>query len=267
MHIIVTVKQVPDPAAPQSSFSVDRAARKVVVAPSVPAAVSDMDAFAAEAALRVKDAVSGSTVSVLSLGPSHVLDVVKRPLAMGADSLYLVQDADLASGDAVATSRALAAAIKKIGPFDLIFSGRQSADLDQGIIASGIAAILGVPCLTNAVRVEVRDGWVQIDRRVDDGLDTLEARLPALVTVSNELGEPRYATMRGIMQARRVQPTVWSKKDLDVDGSQVGAAGSLTSTVDLFQPEKVSRVELIEGENLADAGRKLAQRLRTERLI
>ena len=267
MHIILTVKQVPDPGAPQSSFTVDRAAKKVVVASSVPAAVSDMDLYAAEAALRIKDAVAGSTISVLSLGRGHVLDVVKRPLAMGADKLYLVQDPDLAEGDALATAQALAAAIKKIGPFDLIFAGRQSADLDQGIVTSGIAAILGIPCLTNAVRVEHRDGWIQIDRIVDEGVDTVEAHLPALVTVSNELGEPRYATMRGIMQARRVEPTVWAKKDMAVEDSLVGRAGSLTETADLFQPEKVSHVEFIEGENLADAGRKLAQRLRAERLI
>ncbi|MBI4236193.1 MAG: electron transfer flavoprotein subunit beta/FixA family protein [Chloroflexi bacterium] len=267
MHIILTVKQVPDPEAPQSSFSVDRTAKKVVVAASVPAAVSDMDVYAAEAALQIKDASPGTTISVLSLGRGHVLDVVKRPLAMGADKLYLVQDADLAEGDAAATAQALAAAIRKIGPFDLIMSGRQSADLDQGVVTSGIAALLGIPVLTNAVRVQLNDGWIQIDRIVEGGLDTVEAQLPALVTVSNELGQPRYATMRGIMAARRVEPVVWSKADLGADASKVGVSGSLNTTADLFQPEKVSRVEIIEGENPADSGRKLAQRLHAERII
>lgn len=267
MHIIITVKQVPDPEAPQSSFSVDRASKKVVVASNVPATISDMDNYAAEAALRIKDAVPGSTVSVVSLGKSFVLDVVKRPLAMGADKLYLVQDPDLADGDAASTAQALAAAIKKIGPFDLIISGRQSADQDQGLVASGVAAILGVPVLTNASRVEHKDGWVEIDRLVDEGVDTVAAKLPAVVTVSNEIGQPRYATMRGIMAARRMEPTIWAKKDLEVDAAKVGPAGALSSTVDLFQPEKVSRVEIIKGETPADSGRMLAQRLRAERLL
>jgi electron transfer flavoprotein beta subunit len=263
MHIIVTIKQVPDPEAPQSSFSVDREAKKVVVAPSVPATVSDMDIYATEAALQIKDAVPGTTVSILSLGESHVMDVVKRPLAMGADALYLVQDANLAGGDAMAVAHGLAAAIRKIGPFDMVMAGRQSADLDQGIVATGVAMLLGVPVMTNAVRVAMNGEAIQIDRIVDDGLDTIEATLPALVTVSNELGQPRYATMKGIMAARRVDPTVWSQSDLDT----LESSEPLTTPVDLFEPEKSSNVELIEGESPADSGRLLAQRLRAERLL
>ena len=263
MHIIVTVKQVPDPEAPQSSFTVDRAAKRVVVAPSVPQTVSDMDIYATEAALQVKDVVPGSTVSVLSLGASHVMDVVKRPLAMGADKLYLVQDRDLASGDAMAIAHALAAAIRKIGPFDLIMAGRQSADLDQGIVATGLAMLLDLPVLTNAVRVQMNGEWIQIDRIVDDGVDTVESKFPAVVTVSNELGQPRYATMRGIMAARKVDPVIWSKADLDT----LTSSEPLTTPVDLFAPEKSGNVELIAGENAADSGRLLARRLRAERLL
>ena len=263
MHIIVTVKQVPDPEAPQSSFTVDRAAKKVVVAPSVPATVSDMDTYAAEAALQIKDAVPGSTVSVLSLGEGHVMDVVKRPLAMGADALYLVQDPELAGGDAMAVAHALAAAVRKIGDFDLVMAGRQSADLDQGIVATGVAMLLGVPVMTNAVRVGMNDGAIQIDRIVDDGIDTIEAQLPALVTVSNELGQPRYATMRGIMAARRVDATVWSRADLDT----LESSEPLTTPVDLFEPEKSANVEMIEGESPGGCGAVAGARLREERLL
>jgi electron transfer flavoprotein beta subunit len=263
MRIIVTAKQVPDPEAPQSSFSVDRGAKKVVVAPSVPAAVSDMDVYATEAALRVKDTVPNTTVSVLSLGPSFVLDVIKRPLAMGADDLYLIQDAQLAQGDAMAIAQALAAAIRKMGQWDIIFAGRQSADLDQGIVATGLAAILGVPVLTNAVGVRLNGDEIEIDRIVEDGIDTVAAKIPCVATISNEIGQPRYATMRGIMAARRVNPTIWSKNDLDGDQT----AEPLTTVVDLFAPEKASNVEIIKADTPADAGRLLAQRLRQERLI
>ncbi len=263
MRIIVTVKQVPDPEAPQSSFTVDRAAKRVAVAASVPQAVSDYDNYATEAALRVKEAVADTTVSVVSLGESHVLDVIKRPLAMGADDIYLVQDPDLPNGDPVTVAATLAAAIRKIGDFDLILSGRQSSDLDQGIVATALAAILDVPVLTNAISIAVNGDEVEIARIVDDGIDTVAARLPALVTVSNELGQPRYATMRGIMSAKRVNPTVWGKGDLDA----MDAVDPLTEVVDLFAPEKSGNVEMIGGDTPAEAARALALRLREERLI
>jgi len=263
MRIIVTAKQVPDPEAPQSSFSVDSATNTVLVAGSVPAAISDMDSYAAEAALRIKDEVADTKVSVLSLGKDHVLDVIKRPLAMGADDLFLIQDEDLANGDAIAIANTLATAIKKIGEFDLIMCGRQSADLDQGIVGTALAAILGIPVLTNAVGVRLNDDWIEIDRIVEDGIDTVAAKLPALVTVSNEIGAVRYATMRGIMAARKVQPTIWGKEDLGV----IEETDPFTTVVDLFAPENTSNVEMLEGESAADSGRLLAQKLREERLI
>ena len=263
MRIIVTVKQVPDPEAPESSFTADRAAKKVAVAASVPAAVSDYDTYATEVALRVKETVADTTVSVVSLGESHVLDVIKRPLAMGADDLYLVQDSELPDGDPVTVAAALASAIRKIGDFDLILSGRQSSDLDQGIVATALAAILDIPVLTNAVALEVNGDEVQIDRIVDDGIDTVAAQLPALVTVSNEIGQPRYATMRGIMTARRIEPTVWGRADLQ----DVNMADPFTNVVDLFAPEKSANVEMIEGDSPAEAAKALAMRLREERLI
>ena len=269
MHIIVTVKQVPDPEAPQQSFSVDREARRVVVAPSVPTVVNDLDVYATEAAVRIKDNEPDTSISILSLGQSHVMEVVRRPVAMGADNLYLVQEqeTDAPPSDAVSTAHALSAAIKRIGPFDLVLCGRQSADLDQGVVASGIAWSLGIPCLTNAKRVHCRDGWVQIDRSVEGGVETVEARLPALVTVSNELGTPRFATMRGVMQAQRVQPVIWSKEDLEPEAPVPNAGSRLTSVEDLFLPEKEGQVEMIEAETPEDAARQLAHRLRADKLI
>ena len=270
MHIVVTVKQVPDPEAPEQSFSVDKEARRVVVAPSVPIVVNDLDVYATEAAIRIKDSEPDTSISILSLGESHVMEVVKRPLAMGADNLYLVQDPGFAviQSDAISTARALAAAIKKIGPFDLVLCGRQSADLDQGIVASGIAWNLGIPCLTNAKRVHCRDdGWVEIDRSVEGGIETVEARLPALVTVSNELGQPRFAAMRGVMQAQRVQPVIWSNEDLGAEAPELGGGNSLTSVEDLFLPQTEGQVEMIEAETPEEAARELALRLRAEKLI
>ena len=182
---------------------------------------------------------------------------------MGADELFLVQDEELANGDAMAIAHTLAAAIKNMGEFDLVMCGRQSADLDQGIVGTGLAAILGIPVLTNAVGVRLKDDWIEIDRAVEDGIDTVAAQLPAVVTVSSEIGEARYATMRGIMAARKVEPTIWSKEDL----TSLEDSAAFTSVVDVFAPESESNVEMIEGDDAADSGRLLAQKLREERLI
>ena len=109
----------------------------------------------------------------------------------------------------------------------------------------------------------MKDDWIEIDRAVEDGIDTVAAQLPAVVTVSSEIGEARYATMRGIMAARKVQPTIWSKSDL----TALEDSDDFTSVVDVFAPESESNVEMIEGDDAADSGRLLAQKLREERLI
>src|SRR3990170_4297380 len=154
MNMIVCVKQVPDPEAPPASFKVDSAANKVIPPPGVKPVLSPFDEQAVEAALRIKDA-KGGKVTVVSLGNNLVRDVVKKPLAMGADELVLLEDAAFEDSDSWATAHALAMAIKKIGAFDLVFCGRQASDWDAGQVGSGIAEILGIPSVTIARKVTV----------------------------------------------------------------------------------------------------------------
>jgi electron transfer flavoprotein beta subunit len=158
-------------------------------------------------------------------------------------------------------------AIKKIGEYDLIFCGRQAADWDAGQVGCGIAEILGIPCVTLAKNVEFIDGKAKVERVIPDGYQVIEVTLPAVITVSNELGEARYATLKGIMAAAKKQPTVWKPADIGVNPSEVGAAGRRTKLVKLFQPVKEGKCELIEADSPAEAGAKLAQRLREAKLI
>jgi electron transfer flavoprotein beta subunit len=219
-----------------------------------------------EAALRIKDA-QGGKITAVSLGTGLLRDVVKKPLSMGADELVLLEDEAFEGGDGSSTAFALAKAIEKIGEFDIIFCGRQASDWDGGQVGSGIAELLGLPSVTLAKKVEVTDGKARVERVVPDGFEVVEVSLPALITVSNELGEPRYATIKGIMSAKRKEPTVWGPGDLGVDASQVGAAGRKSKMVRLFQPVREGTCEIVEGESEEEAGANLAARLSEAKLI
>ena len=260
MNMIVCAKQVPDPEAPPASFKIDPATNKAVPPPGVPPVVSPFDEQAVEAALRIKDA-KGGKISVISLGVNLLRDVVKKPLSMGADELILLEDPAFVDGDSWSTAFALAAAIKKIGQFDIIFCGRQAADTDAGQVGAAIAEILGIPSVTVAKKVEVTDGKAKVEKVTADGFEVVEVSLPALITISNELGEPRYATIKGIMSAKRKEPIVWKPADIGVDAGNIGAAGSHSKMLRLFQPVKEGKCEIITGENEEDAANKLAQRL------
>ena len=266
MDIIVCCKQVLDPEAPPASFKIDPSTNKVVPPQGVPPVISPFDETAVEAALKVKDA-KGGKISVISLGVNLLRDVVKKPLSMGADELILLEDAAFVDGDAWSTAYALAMAIKKIGRFDLIFCGRQAADWDSGQVGSGIAEILGLPSVTIARKVEALDGKARVERIAGDGIEIIEVPLPALITVSNELGAARYPTIKGIMTAKRKEPIVWKPADIGVDPSKLGAAGRRTKLAKLFQPVKESKCEIIAGDTPEETAVKLALRLREAKAL
>ena len=263
LNIIVCVKQVTDPETPISAFRVDPDANRVVPAPGIPPVINGFDENAVEAALRLKE-TAGANIRVVSVGKSFVMDVMKKPLSMGADELVLVQDEAFEDLDAFATASVLTEAIKKLGDFDLILCGRQASDWDYAHVPMGVAEMLGLPCISIAQKVETIDGGIVVERALTDGYEVVEASLPALVTVTNELGEPRYPTLRGIMTASRKTPTVWAAADLGLDPASLAPRLLLT---ELYMPVTDQKCEVIEGENEADAGRKLALRLREERLI
>ena len=263
VNIIVCAKQVMDPETPASAFRVDPETNRVVPAPGIPPVVNGFDENAVEAALRIKES-GDANISVLSLGNNFVMDVMKKPLSMGADQLYLLQDDAMDGLDAFGTAYALSEAIKKIGEYDLILCGRQASDWDNAHVPMGIAEMLGIPCITLAQKVEVKDGSLVVERSLSDGYQVIEAQLPAVVTVSNELGEPRYPTLRGIMGASRKTPTVWSADEVGLDESSLAPKLKIT---ELFIPVSDQQCEFIEGEDDADAGRNLALRLREEKLI
>ena len=266
MNMIVCVKQVIDPEAPPASFKVDTSSNKVVPPPGVSPVISPFDENAVEAALRIKD-VQGGKITIISLGINLLREVVKKPLSMGADELVLLEDEAFVDGDSWSTARALAAAIKKIGDYDLIFCGRQASDWDAGQVGSGIAEILGLPSVTVVKKVDVTDGKAKVERVTADGYEVVEVPFPALITISNELGEPRYPTIKGIMAAKKVEPIIWKPADIGVEPSQVGAAGRHAKLLKIFQPVSEGKCEFVEGESAEEAGVNLAMKLREAKLL
>jgi electron transfer flavoprotein beta subunit len=228
--------------------------------------ISPFDEQAVEAALRIKD-TKGGKITVISLGVNLLRDVVKKPLSMGADELILLEDPAYVDGDAWSTAYALAMAIKKIGKFDLIFCGRQASDWDSGQVGSGIAEILGLPSVTIAKKVESLDGKARVERITADGYEVVEVTLPAVITVSNELGAARYPTIKGIMGAKRKEPVIWKPADIGVDPVKLGAAGRRTKLAKLFQPVKEAKCEIITGETPEEAAVKLALKLREAKAL
>jgi len=266
MNIIVCVKQVIDPEAPPSSFKIDPSANKAIPPPGVPPVLSTFDEYAVEASLRIKDA-QGGQITAISLGVNLLRDVVKKPLAMGADELVLLEDEAFAEGDSRSTAYALAMAIKKIGEYDLILCGRQSADWDAGQVGSGIAEILGLPSVTLAKKVDITDSKARVEKVAPDGYDVIEVSLPALITLSNEHPEPRYPNVKGIMAAKRKEPIIWKAADIGVDPSQIGASGRRTKLLKLFQPVREAKCEIVGGESPEEAAANLALKLREAKIL
>jgi electron transfer flavoprotein beta subunit len=179
----------------------------------------------------------------------------------------LLGDAAFQGGDAYSTARVLAAALGKLGDCDLVLTGRQAADWDAGIVGSGIADLLQVPVITFARDVKVSDGVVRVERVVENGFDVVEALLPAVVTVSNEIGAPRAPSLRETMRAARKPVASWSAANLGLASHEVGAAGARRVLERLFVPPKKGVCELMDGATPEEQGANLAQRLLGAKLL
>ncbi len=267
LNIVCCVKQVPDPETPASAFKVDEAAKKVVPAPGIAPVISQFDQLAVEAALRIRDAAGAGKIPVLSLGLESARDVIKVGLAMGADEGILLNDPALFDGDSISTARALSAAISKIGHVDIVLCGRQATDWDCGVTGLAIAEMLGIASVSITKSVTFSDGKVRAERVLGDAFEMVEVPAPCLVTVSNELGEPRYPKLPQIMAAARKQVTVWAAADLGLAADEAGAAGARLRLERLYIPDVSTRVELIDGEDAAQMAANLARRLRDAKLV
>ncbi len=260
--IIVCMKQVLDPEIPLSLFRIDPEARMAVPPKATPPVLSPFDESALEAALQIKDA-QDTTVTVISLGKKLVRAVVTAPLAAGADQLILLQDAAFDEFDTRLTASAIATAIGRVGPYDLILCGLQAADTNSGQVGTNIAGLLGIPCITAVRKVNLEGDKVVVERSLPDGHEVLEVPCPAVVTTTYEVGPLREPGVEAFMSAGQKPITTWSAADLGVD---VDAARQLEIS-SMETPAHEGRCEILEGANAEEKAELLLARLRETKVI
>jgi len=265
MHIIVCMKQVPDPEGPRDAFEVNQASG-LVEPRGIPPVLSLFDENALEMALRIKDVhPAGAAVSVISLGKRISSAVMLKALAAGADEIVKIEDETLDAGrlDSFATAHLLAAAIRKI-PYDLIITGRQAADFNDGQVGIGLAHILDLPVVTLARAVTVQGSELRAERVLAHGYEVMCAPLPAVIMASNEVGELRYPSMIQRREAKQKPVRTWGLADI---GLAAPPATRLTRKR-LYAPELRERqCRMFSAGSPADAVRNLAMQLKEDRVI
>lgn len=262
MHIVVCVKQVHDPEVAPALFTINEATNAVVSVAGLAQVISPYDEQAIEAALRIKDKKPDTKITVLTVGAASAREVLKHGLSMGADEAVLVNISAGVLLDSHATTKVLHEAVNKIGAFDLIFTGRQSADFDAGVVGNGLAELLRIPAITFAKGIEVADSKVVVDRVLDNGSEKIETTLPALVTVSNEIGAARKPNLRETMRASRKPTQSWTQADLSK-----GPMEAAEELIKLFIPKKEKHCEFLGGASAAEQASSLVRKLRDARLI
>lgn len=245
MKIIVCVKQVPDTT---TRIRVAPDGRNIVDS-DVSWIVGPYDEFAIEEALKIKEAKGGEVVLV-SLGPDRAQTALRNGLAMGADSALHLKDPLFDAADTLGTARALAAAIKTLAPFDLVLTGQQGVGGDNSQIPGLLAELLDLPQVTVAVKIELQDGKATVEREVEGAHETWETALPAVISAQKGLNEPRYASLKGIMAAKKKPIDV---KDAAALGLDAGALAPKVKVAALALPADRPAIKMIQGDPAAQA--------------
>jgi len=256
LKIIACIKQVPDSEA---KVKADNGAVSWGDAPLV---INPFDEYAVEGALQQREAVSGSTVTALCIGPESAREALKHALAMGADDAVLVSDPALNELDTVGAARVLAAAIQKLGA-DMVVFGRQTLDTGSGLTAAQTARVLGWPMLGLAGQIKVDGGSVQVERVIEEGRQSVKANLPAVLSVVQSIGEPRYPSFMGIRKASKATIPVWALSDL---GMSAPAAVIKRSEL-LNPPAREMTIDIITGDSPEAIAETLVEKILAEKVL
>jgi len=257
MKLIALVKQVPDTETKvqvkpgETSISTD----------GITYVINPYDEYAIEEALRIKEA-KGGDVTLISLGWDKAAEALRTGLAMGADKAVHLNDPAFLGGDAHATALAIAKALKKL-EFDLVLCGKQGIDYDNHQVGVRVAELLGIPHVSVVTKLELQDSKAIVHREIEGGSEVVEVPLPAVITCQKGLNEPRYASLKGIMQAKK--KPLEAKKPADVDASpdEVGKAGAKLEVVSMSMPPDRPAGRVVEGEP-EDAAKQVVKLLRNE---
>jgi len=260
MNIVVLVKQVPDTWAERKLNDTDKTLDRA----SVDVVMNEIDEYAVEEALKIKEAKGEGEVTILTMGPERATETIRKALSMGADkAIHLVDDA-LAGSDAIQTSAAIAKVLEGLD-YDLVIAGSEATDSRMAVMGALLAERLGRPQLTGARKLTVEGGKATIERLTDNGYAVVEAATPAIVSVVEKINEPRYPSFKGIMAAKSKPLDTKSIGDLGIDAGAVGLASAPTQVVSFATkpPRQAGQVVKDEG----DGGAKVAEFLASQKFV
>ncbi|WP_068397309.1 electron transfer flavoprotein subunit beta/FixA family protein [Kribbia dieselivorans] len=260
MNIVVCVKHVPDAQSERTFNDSDNTTDRE----GVDGLLSELDEYAVEEALKLVEASEGE-VTVLTVGPAGAADALKKALQMGAHKAVHVTDDAIHGSDAPATSLLLAKAIEKIGTPDVVITGMASTDGTMGVVPAMLAERLNLPMVTYASQLTIDGSAVTARRDGDTASETIEATLPALVSVTDQINEPRYPSFKGIMAAKKKPVETWGLGDLGVDAGQVGLGAAWTKVDSFAKRPPREKGEIVTDEG--DGGTKLAEFLASRKFI
>jgi electron transfer flavoprotein beta subunit len=243
MNIIACMKWVPD----THDVKVDPVTN-ALIREGVKHIINPFDENAIEAGLQLKEKLGGS-LTVICMGPKQAEEGLRQAIAMGADDAILITGAAFRGSDTLATSNALAGAVRKIGNYDLILCGKQAIDGDTAQVPAGLAERLGVPQVTLAISVEAAEtpNRIKVKRVTDDAYELLEVRMPAVLSVVKQINDPRHPSMKGVLKAKKFEIKVWDAPDLNLDPATIGFDGSPTWVSRTFIPSRHSRGQMLSG--------------------
>jgi electron transfer flavoprotein beta subunit len=207
-----------------------------------------MDRNALEEAVRIKEKVEGTKVIALTLGNGKLKETIKAALAIGADEAVLLTDLLFADSDAAGTAKALAKAIEKINAYDLVLCGEGSTDNYSGQVGPRLAEILDLPQITYVRKLEIDGKKLRAIRNTEESFEVVETEMPALVTVANEINQPRLALLKDILKAGKKPVQEWKAADLGFSANEVGAKGTVEEIISNLAPEQERKQMLFEGE-------------------
>ncbi|KOV79827.1 electron transfer flavoprotein subunit beta/FixA family protein [Nocardia sp. NRRL S-836] len=260
MNIVVLVKQVPDTWSERKLTDADHTLDRE----SADAVLDEINERAVEEALQLQEA-HGGEVTVIAMGPDRATDAIRKALSMGADKAIHVNDEALHGSDSLATAKVLAKAIGTVENVDLVIAGNEATDGRAGAVPAILAELLGLPQVTQLRKVTVEGTTIKGERETDEGVAFLEASLPAVVSVTEKINEPRYPSFKGIMAAKKKPVSTVSIADLGIDASEVGLSGAWTQVLEAApKPPRTAGQRVEDG---GDGGAKIAEFLVGQKLI
>ena len=259
MEIVVLLKQVPDT---ETTIQIGDDGTTINT-DDVKWVINPYDEYAVEEALRIKESHGEGKVTILTVGQDRAVESIRTALAMGADEGILIDDPAIQGSDGLGIARVLAAALKTI-PHDLIVAGMRAVDDDGYLVPAAVAEFLEIPQVSMVIKQEIVDGKIHCERTVEGGTVVIETELPALFTTQKGINEPRYASLPGIMKAKKKKLEKKTLADVGLDASLVGQAGAKSTVAQLAFPPEREPGKIIEGETAEEKAAELVRLLREE---